>query len=421
MNAEFPTLAEAHRCAWGPGCSNPDLRDRDNNPQPALIADGLICEGCLWRLTKTVRAAANDWRRLSDAIGERGAIARQRVHGTRDPGIPINVATESLLHRLVDAVDRATSTVESALGMTGAARSRSDSPPDERTAKGYLAVNGKRHTTPSDAFTVAWGANTLLPVLDVLVEAEPQWCQVWMPLPDSDDEADKHPLGQPRELIELSGLDIARELVSVHRLVNLQLGLGYLRNKSEAPCHRCGAETLGRDNGCWDIDCTTCGARYTEDEHGFLIRCTVDEVQSRDEDQMLKYLLAEAYWRLDMLRKRTSLLDDLNDETVAAIIADGKVDELANILRSVADQCATVLTAGDPAWPHPLPEQRQIGVREHEKKQAKQKQLGDTVAAAAEEAREGVAKPLPTGVAYSTSTATDTKPTARRRERSAKR
>lgn len=411
-------VRDRHRCAWWPGCANPDRTDR-NNPRPAMIIDGVICEGCTWRLTKVVRWLATDFLRLHLHIGERGAATGQRVHSTRDPGIPINVATEALMRRLVEVLDRAASMVESELGMTGVARARSDSSP-ATTARGYLAANGYRHTTPSDGRMVSLAARTLHSTVDVLIDVEPQWHLVWLPLPDNDEEADRYKHGQPRELVELSGLDVARELVNVHNLIRMQLGLTRLRAHSDAPCHRCGSETLGRDNGCWDIDCTTCGARYTEDEHGFLIRCTVDESQSRDEDQMLKYLLAEAYYRLDLLRKRTSILGDLDESTVNALIADGRTAELAAILRGVVDQCADVLTAGDPEWPHPKPEDRQIGVREHEKKLTRHKELDAAVTADADEVRANDTKPLPAGVTYSTTTPTDdTKaPTARRRERS---
>lgn len=383
-----------------------------------MIVEGLICDGCMWRLTKVVRWLFSDWERLSVAIGDRGAAARQRVHGTRDPGIPINVATEALMRRLVDAVDRAASVVESELGMTGVARSRSSSPPDGRTGRGYLAANGYRHTTPSDAYTVGCGARTVQSALHVLVDAGPDDHLVWLPLPDSDEEADRYPHGQPRDLVEFSGLDIARELVAVHSLIRMQLGLTNLRAHSDAPCHRCGAETLGRDNGCWDIDCTTCGARYTEDEHGFLIRCTVDESQSRDEDQMLKYLLAEAYYRLDKTRERTdTALGQLDLATIEKVMADGP-EQVLKLVQMVVWECAAPLALGP--TPHPLPAERQIGVREHEKELAKREQLAAAVSADAEQNRAAEKKQPPAGAAYSTSTPTDdTKTsTARRRERS---
>lgn len=395
------TVRDPHRCGWGSGCANPDRRDQDN-PRPAVIIDGTICEGCMWRLTKVMRWMVADFVKLHRYIGERGSAAGQRVHGTRDPGIPINVATEALMRRLVEAVDRAASVVESELGMTGVARARSDSPPDGRTGRGYLAANGRRHTTPSDALTVDRGARILQSTLDVLVDAEPDWHQVWLPLPDGDEEADRYPNGQPHELVALSGLDLARELVNIHRLVGMQLGLTRLRTPSDCPCHRCGNETLGRDNGCWDIDCTTCGARYTEDEHGFLIRCTVDESQSRDEDQLLKYLLAEAYYRLDKTRERTDTArTQLDLGTIESVMADGP-EQVLKLVQLVVDQCAAPLTLGP--TPHPRPEERQIGAREHEKKLAKRKQLDAKVAADAAEARKVKRKELPAGVTYSTET-----------------
>ncbi|GAS98784.1 uncharacterized protein RMCC_5749, partial [Mycolicibacterium canariasense] len=295
--------------------------------------------------------------------------------------IPLNVATEALMRRIVEAVDRAASTVESILGMTGANRSRSDSPPDGRTGRGYLAANGRRHTTPGDYPLLETSTQLLLGTLDVLVEAPPDEHLVWLPLPDQmPDRVDPretapHPDGaQPRAHVALSGLDLARELVTLGHHVGMQLGLSYLRTPSDVPCHRCGAETLGRDNGCWDIDCTTCGARYTEGEHGLLIRLLADEIQSKEEDHLLKFLLAEAYQRLDMLRKRAAILDDLTDDAIAKVIADGpdQTLELVKILRDATAQCAGVLDAFPDGQPHPTPAERQIGVREHERKTAAQ-------------------------------------------------
>lgn len=287
---------DSHRCHSGGGCVNADVSDHDPDTRRpirrgALVSDGPLCPGCLLRLSKAVKAMSGDYERLAAAIGESVAGGGDKVHLTREAAIPINTATEALMSRIVETTTRAAEMVAAAMNME----------PREWPAN------------PSAALRLA--VRMLEPTLPVLIAVEPQPALVWSRIPYGDEGWEAN--GQPTELVDRSGLDMALELLEIGRLVGVQLGKSHLRHELPGPCSAwdekakrfCGAYTVGRDNGSDFVDCTTCGTRWPSAHFPILVRLQLNEIQEREEYELLRYLLAEAYARLDELQAMAARLD----------------------------------------------------------------------------------------------------------------
>lgn len=350
---------DPHRCAWGPRCVNPDIREI--NPETnrairrgAVITDGPLCAACLDKLRMAVKGLPRDYQRISEAIGERRPADGAKVARTAAPEIPINPYREMLLARIVDLADRAADIVECELHMTGKNRRRGDQP--AVAGRGYAAV---RESKPDGATTVDRAVSVLLPTLDVLVESGKDWHMVWAPIPDGDKEWDRYEHGQPRDIVELDGLDVALQIVDLSRAVYDEMGLARLRHHEPMPCpavnhtgKACGAYTVGRNDGRAEYDCTTCGAVWPEREYDWLVGRVLDEIQEQEEMKVLTYLLGEAYWRLDTLRIR---LEALRDVDLVALLSDPSNDP-AQVMLVIIEQLGEVLSSG--ISPHPTPEER---------------------------------------------------------------
>lgn len=349
---------DPHRCAWGPRCVSPDLRalnPETGRPvrQGAVIAEGPLCPGCMEKLRLAVSGLPRDYARLSEAIGERRPTEGTKVARTPGPEIPINPYREMLLERIVDLADRAADIVEAELQMTGKNRHRSQ---PAVAGRGYAAV---RQDNPDPQTLVARSTAVLLPMLDVLVESGREWHMVWGPIPDAPAEWDRYSHGQPRDIVELDGVDLAMQIVDLSRAVYDEMGLARLRHHEPMACpavshtgKRCGAYTVGRNDGTAEYDCTTCGAVWTQREYDWLIGSVLDEVREQEEMAVLIYLLGEAYWRLDTLRVRLEALQHLN---LAELLAEPNTDP-NEVLAVIVEQLGAVLTGG--ISPHPTPQER---------------------------------------------------------------
>ncbi|WP_230870824.1 hypothetical protein [Mycobacterium canetti] len=124
--------------------------------------------------------------------------------------------------------------------------------------------------------------------------------------------------GQKRELTELSGIDVALRLVELHNQTRAELGKTRLRHTYSMPCPRCGGR-VGRDDGQTIVTCdnSDCRASWTEREYQFLAGLITSE---RLDMEILRWLLAEAYARLDDIHAR---LDRLTDADHAALQLPG--------------------------------------------------------------------------------------------------
>lgn len=401
--AELFGPVQPYRCAWGRVCVHAEvLAELDpETGRPvrlgAPVVDPPLCQADWKRLESAVKELPRDYARLQEGLGERRAVEGAKVTMSAEPPVNLNVHREMLQSLIVEIADRAADVVEEELRMTGVGRHRQATPRGFE-GRGYRAAGAK--STGSALVTIDRAVKLLLPSLDALVDAPAQAHMVWLPLPDSDEECDRHPKGQPRELVELSGLDIAWRIVRISSDVYVELGRNRLRYRFAAPCPAwitkerrwCGASTVGRDNGSSFVDCETCGAKWTEDEYRFLEGLILGEIEEREEHDLLKYLLAEAYWRLDQLRERTQAPPPVDADSVrtiiAAAVAEGgssraaeRAVELVELISGhITGQLSAVLDIGAPdaegnTVSHSLPPARDGAARDHERtKQDKAKQ-----------------------------------------------
>lgn len=329
--ADARAVETTHRCRFDTGCTNADVEQHDTETgrpvkRGALIADGAICRGCMTRLETVVRYLPKDYDRLRAALGEYSAAGSDKVRSSRDAAIPLNTQVEALMARIVEVAERASDMVDDVLGVEDGGPHRAAvvtvTPPEGSQPETFrVQIRGNRMADLSRAVKKLSGT------LDVLIQAPVQAALVWSRIPTGDEEWDDK-IGQPRELVEMSGLDVARELVEINRLVGVQLGKAKLRHHYSMPCpaydaHKkgwCLAFTVGRDDGADRFDCTTCGASWTEAEYGFLQRMTLDSIREREENNMMRYLLAEAYARLDEARE---LLDRLDGDAAVELPGAG--------------------------------------------------------------------------------------------------
>ncbi|MBE5453457.1 hypothetical protein E3G52_000321 [Mycobacteroides abscessus] len=338
------TERDPHRCAFGQRCINHDwsLVDEDNDePAGALIPDGVICDPCMTRLEYAVTGLPRDWQRLHGAIGERVYVqGGGRVTLTPTPGINLNTQRDALQRDIVETADRAAEMVEEAMNITGKQR------------------HGRQGFTVHQWSVVTHAVNLLRAHLPTLIAQPPQPMLVWGRIPDGDE--DWHPVyGQPRTVVERDGIDIALRLIDLSRSVYRALGLPRLRHHSAMPCpavkrngQQCGAYTVGRWDGTTQYDCTTCGRTYGEREYPWLQRGVIElmrEIEEREKNMQmldqLKYLLSEAYSRLD----------DIND--MVHRVSDEPLLDHPGAGRLIVEQVSSILTAGP--VPHQTPEQRQ--------------------------------------------------------------
>jgi hypothetical protein len=340
-----------HRCLAANACRNTETRDDRRRGAPTT-EPGTLCPACLTCITSAVRHLPTDWVELRAALGERANSAGTKIRSTPAPAIPISTRKEALMAAIVDMADRAAAIVSDKLHTNQ---------PTGRRKPPRIVVDGQ--TIVPRPGTPAWTSQTLtraldqqlltaaiaitLPNIDVLATAPPEPALVWKKPQRCNMHADligraetmlaitNHreleparqnvrlayaaagacddcngwgTFGQERELVEISGMQIALELVELHHQARTELGLTRLRHRYPMPCPRCGGR-VGRDDGQTIVTCddrNTCRSSWTEREYQFLAGLITRE---RLDMEILKWLLAEAYWRLDTVRAVIGKLD----------------------------------------------------------------------------------------------------------------
>jgi hypothetical protein len=147
-------------------------------------------------------------------------------------------------------------------------------------------------------------------------------------------------LGQARELIDITGVDIALDIIELHNRARAELGKTRLRHRYAMPCPRC-AGRVGRDDGTTVVDCDSCKASWTEREYKFLAGLIADEGKTME---ILKYLLAEGYSRLDNVQEVLDLLAGdprIDMPGAGAIILDTLTKVMAGHARPADREAAT--------------------------------------------------------------------------------
>ncbi|MBU8830855.1 hypothetical protein [Mycolicibacterium goodii] len=374
------------RCIAGPWCR---AAETINGERHGVITGqaNTLCEHCETHIAKCCRELPTDYNELSDALGDRHASSTEFVRTSSTPAIPISTAKEALMREIVDILERAAEVVSAALG--------AEQPDGRRNLPkvrnldgefidpeaGSIAANSADHIRPDAVQRMRACTAIIEPNITTLATAPEQDAMVWArpkrcPLhtvtvtaaeqelknartPSDIDAAETHlraarhaaahcddcgawdPWGQAAHIITTTGLDIAKAIVDVHNRTRAELGKTRLRHKYELPCPRCGSK-VGRDDGTTIISCDNeaCRASWTEREFKFLQGLIIEG----QETEILKWLLSEAYTRLDRLQQGIDRLagDQLLEQPRSGIfVLDGVAEVLTGHLRPAERKIAS--------------------------------------------------------------------------------
>lgn len=345
-------MTDTHRCIGGSDCCRGEWHDGQR--RPALTEKPhTLCPPCIERIENAVDDLPKDWANLAAALGERAAAAGQRISSTPTPAIPISTRKEALMRAIADRLDRAAAMVSNALHAEQPVPYKGRGYPEhiEQIVRKSAAI-----TAPNIPVLAA------APTEPALIWAKPQRCQVHADLIALAEEsaADPGPAyvlagqcdecngwgdwGQERELVLISGLDIAIELVELHNQARAELGLTRLRHTYEMPCPDCGAKVF-RNDGESIVQCEG-DAKHTCTEREYKVRAGL-RLEEETWMDMRKYFLSESYWRLDRVQGLVDLLD--NDPTIDTDPRSGRI---------ILEHLKEILTAGPTVNGKPIGHQR---------------------------------------------------------------
>lgn len=358
---------DAHRCVAGPACRRAEKVDGTRRAARTVDPD-TFCDACTLHIADCARQLPRDYRQLQDSLGARSSEDTEFVRSTPTPAIPINAGAEAIMAAICDIADRAAATISDQLhtehpdgrhhlphitiNPRGAAK-LGIAPGQRPAAIGTIALHTHEDTRPRLIDRLTAQARLIEPNIDILAAAPPETHQIWAQPRRCDHHAtligsaeawlsiahtprDKTkannelaaalrkaaacddcngwgPKGQARTFTEYTGIDIAQRIRDLHHQARAHLGHTRLRHHYTTPCPAidrhgkyCGAMTLGRDDGSEWVECTTCGTQWTEREYDWL----KTQIAGDKEIELLRYLLAEAYWRLDSLQRGAERLRD---------------------------------------------------------------------------------------------------------------
>jgi hypothetical protein len=288
-------IDNTHRCAARNRCRDKVLDERLKMWAGARIEEQRgLCHRCTVSVRVAVREIANDHGKLSTAVGDRLVTGNEWVSGTREPPMPLNGAVLALRSSLSEWAEAALWMVAEELQIDVRERHK---------AKGW----------PVKEYPVVAQAARVLPdCLKALLTAPPQPVSYWSAT------------GNSWHSKEMDGVEIALKLRDLHADVNSILGETNPRTKLSMPCPvaDCGCRgTLGVDPGETDVTCAACGGRWSRVEYDWLASLLIDD-HEQEETALLKYLLAEAYWKLgisDPLLKEVRRVAGLTEEQLEGI------------------------------------------------------------------------------------------------------
>lgn len=219
----------SHHCRAGTGC-----RGRTRNPDteqwtPALtIRPHYLCSSCIRSVVTATEHLWHDYLELHRAIGDTSVTPP--AGGVRapspNPAVLINVHTDALMNDIVDTAHRCAVLIAEQLGLDE---------PDQRAVTRSIELVEKN-----------------VPVLLDIPEHE---SMAW----NRDGESWGH--------ATQDGVGLALRLVELHRSASATLGVTRCRDRMPLPCPMCEEPRLGRDHGEETINCSGCGATWTETDY----------------------------------------------------------------------------------------------------------------------------------------------------------
>lgn len=373
-------VIDTHRCLAGKACRNATTVDGARQGTPTEKRNTL-CPGCRMHIESAVRELPKDWADLRGALGERTASG-EKVRSSPTAAIPINTRKEAIMAAIEDMADRAAAVVSDALN--------ADQPVT------YKGKGHPKHPRLEIAACVAIVQPNIdrlavAPAEAALVWKKPQRCRLHTTAIDRAEamleEASKRPdvpgasrqarhiardlvrraysaagtcdecngwwrFGQQREIVEMSGIDIALHLTELHNQARAELGLTRLRHSYTMPCPDCGASVY-RNDGESIVICEE-NPKHTRTEREYKLLAGL-RIEERVDMDIRNHLLAESYWRLDRVQKLIDLVDK-----------DPTVDTDPRVGRMILDHLKDILTQGAPDGdgkpiPHQRPEKRATG------------------------------------------------------------
>lgn len=383
----------AYRCIADKACRNPDKDRRGAATEHA----NTLCQACRIHIEFAIRQLPNDWQDLRNALGEHTTNTGQRVHSTPSPAIPISTRKEAIMAAIVETADRAAAVISQTLHTNQPDARRTTAPPviingaSTTPLPGSCADTSEQavHAPPHQLLAAAIAiTEPNIPLLataaaePALIWKHPSRCATHENLIDAaeatfttatkprDIAAARERLneayhsagicedcggwgknGQARELTELSGIQIALQLVELHNHARAELGLTRLRHCYRYPCPDCGGH-IYRNDGESIVYCENDPKHTrTEREYQFVAGQLMTE---RAYMEIREYYLAEGYWRLDRIQQ---LVDTIADDPRINIAGAGTI---------ILEQLVAILTEGAPdkdgnPIPHQTPQQRATG------------------------------------------------------------
>lgn len=389
-------MSDAHRCLARSACCRAEVIDKKRHGAPTDHPETL-CDACFTRIESAIRQLPRDWSDLRAAIGERATVTGQRVHSTPTPAIPISPRKEALMSAIVETADRAAGIIAELLNTEQPTGRRTTAPAisidrrDTFPRAGTPADTAEQTVRPPDEQLLAAAIAIIEPNIDLLATAPEDAHNLWAKprrcerhtsqieavntyLEDAkkpDDIAYGRDLlrrayaaagacdecngwndrGQARELVELTGTQIALQLADLHHQTRAELGKTRLRHTYTMPCPDCGARVF-RNDGESIVQCEG-DSKHTCTEREYKVRAGL-RTEERTWTEILKYLLAESYWRLDRIRGLVDILEK-----------DKTIDTDPRVGRIILDHLKEILAAG-PAVKgtqigHQRPKQRASG------------------------------------------------------------
>lgn len=299
-------------CPAGRRCVGYSVVDGEPVAAP-LEGNARICKACWGALHKAVRDLPDDYHKLRGLIGEQTtSLLGPRVAGTPETPVPINTRIEALRGTIVETAERAADLVSEPLMVWRAGRRRGWPAPGAYELKRALGLI-EHH-------------------LDVLLEASEDAHTVWR--------------GGRMVVVDRSGVDVALDLIYLHRQARRELGLTTPAIRQHTPCPRCQHQTLvlevrdlrgsrssSRPGDLTPevVSCRHCGDEYTEAEFRWLVRMVLSELQQK-EVNMLQWLLAEQTWLHEQAEAKLNRIRIVTDSEVDKIPSVALVELIKGIL-----------------------------------------------------------------------------------------
>jgi hypothetical protein len=287
---------QLHRCEFGPMCRGFVLEGGRRAPATMDQPTGL-CRSCQRYVAHSMEKLPGDWCRLKLTLGEfqvsAGGGGRRPKPGSR---VPLNVGTDSLMRDIVSVCAWAADAVEPALGVRAGMPLRNPS-----SIVGYK--------------TITRAVGLVSHHVEKLLEAG-------------------------------DGVEICEQIVLLHRRAVRQLGETEQRERLHLPCPSCGRLSLVREvqdrrgrelvagvETPEVVRCLSCDGgpnrdgTWTETEYQWLSTMVLSE---REEHNVLKWLLAEANWRLEQIGKVADIM--ANDAGVKGFSPDSFAQAIRDYL-----------------------------------------------------------------------------------------